>query len=56
MKQTLFNDEVEGYANLSNVKFYIFGTVVFAGAVFVGYLLNILPKVVLFMDVFTESV
>ena len=56
MKQLFDNTEIEGYTNPSNVKMWVLSIAVFAGAVFVGYLLNILPKIVLFMDVFTDAV
>jgi hypothetical protein len=51
MRNNLFNDEVEVYTNPSNIKFWILGTAVFAGAVFMGWVLNLLPKIVTFMDI-----
>ena len=52
--KTLFNEEVECYANPSNLKFWILGITVFAGAVFVGWVMNILPQVITYLDVFAK--
>jgi len=54
-RNTLFdNTEVEGYTNSSNVKMWILAIAVFAGAVFVGYIMNILPQVITYLDVFAK--
>ena len=55
--QTLFNDEIEGYTHdHSTIKYTILGIAIFAAILFIGHLLNLLPKVVLFMDVFTDAI
>jgi uncharacterized protein (DUF983 family) len=56
MKQLFDNTEIECYTNPSNVKFYVLGLAVFAGAVFVGWLLNASTWVALFMDIFTDAI
>lgn len=57
MKYSLFNSEVEGFTRekFSAIKIGILGASVFVGAVFVGWLLNVAPKIVTFMDVFTDT-
>lgn len=58
MKYSLFNSEVEGFTRekFSSIKIGILAGVVFVGAVFVGWLLNVAPKIVTFMDVFTDAI
>jgi hypothetical protein len=57
MKHTLFNDEIEHYTrDYSTIKYTILGLAVFAGAVFVGWLLNASTWVALFMDIFTDAI
>jgi len=42
MKNTLFNDEIEGYTNRSNIRVYIFLGVLFVSFVFIGWLVSTL--------------
>lgn len=48
MKNTLFHDEVEGYTQQSNAKYIVLGTMVVAGAVFLGWVASILVSFVNF--------
>ncbi len=54
--KSFFNEEVEGYTSPKNIRTWVLGGAVFAGAVFVGWLLNVAPKIVTFMDVFTDAI
>jgi len=42
MKNTLFNDEIEGYTNRSNIRVYIFLGVLFVSFVFIGWVVGTL--------------
>lgn len=54
--KSFFNDEVECYTNPSNLRFYILGIAVFAGAVALGWFMSVETWVSLFMDVMTDAV
>lgn len=53
--KSFFNEEIEAYTRPSSVKMWMLAGVVFAGAVAFGWLLTVAPKIVLFMDVYVDS-
>jgi hypothetical protein len=40
MKATLFNNEIECYTRQSTVKYWILGTLILSGMVFIGWVMN----------------
>lgn len=53
MKYSLFNEEVEGFTQekLFGLKLVILCIAIFAGALFVGWIINTAPHIISAMDV-----
>lgn len=49
-RANLFNDEIEAYTNPSTVKYWVLALVIFAGMMFMGHIISIMPYIVSCMD------